>query len=516
MTMGKKEIEKIYVVRDAAPDGSKYISQILIEYTDKKVKYFSLSPSDLKKSFKEQKAKEKMDEHLKKIVNGLEKGDYQKLVFVSDHNQDLREYVDHEIQIEKAKSSKKAETFSQMATTFQTLSSLGMILSPLHGTTNIVFSSAAALGMSSAAIGINQKRNKLPQVEAEWIRNLRFGFSMTLLGLNATLGITNFALSLDETKQDQYEYVLQEEKDDIVEKRRLIIEGLDNPFESDTMFTPADAATNVLMEAFDLNPLIEEEDREVASHLRQYLVENTYLDYERLYDDFSSFCIIDTNDTRGNVLASNFDDYIVVYNRDNISKEEYSENLEHELVHRTGHLNCVMLNEGMTSLITSEYMEDFQSTTAYYDEILMTKIFCELITPDKMLEAYSKEDMNIIKNEMLKLNPEEDKYQQFINLLNSYSRERESYVESGTLRSFFHEGHALEYQDKFAMMVMEYMYNANFDEAKVSRITEYLKAIGSANHFTIPGAIYFNQSAKELSYENAYSSELTETSSYHY
>ena len=98
MTKENKEIEKIYVVRDVAPDGSKYIGQILIEYTDKKVKYFSLSSSYLKKSFKKQiKAKEKMDEHLKEIVNGLKKEDYHKLVFVPDHNQDLREYVDHEI-----------------------------------------------------------------------------------------------------------------------------------------------------------------------------------------------------------------------------------------------------------------------------------------------------------------------------------------------------------------------------------------------------------------------------------
>ena len=395
--------------------------------------------------------------------------------------------------------------------------SLAMILLPRYGPTHVVFNSIFASISSSEAMINNHRRKKLPQVEDDLVKKLRFSFSLALLSLHAMVGIKNFALSLDAVKQDQYEYALQEEKDDVVEKRKLIIEGLDNPFESGTMFTSADAMTNVLMEAFNLNPLIEEKDREIASNLRQYLVENPYLNYEKLYDDFASFGIIDTNVTRGNVAAANFANYIVVYNRDNQQEERYSNHLEHELVHRTGHLpGMMMLNEGMTSLIHYEYMSDFQYTSAYYDEILMTKIFCELITPDKMLEAYSKEDTSIIQNELLKLNPDEDKYQQFINLLNEYSEERDSYVELGTLDSFYDEGHALKYRDKFAMMVMNYMYNANFDDSKVSRIADYLKCIGTKTHLTIRGTTYFNQSVKELSYENAYSSELEETANYHY
>ena len=61
----------------------------------------------------------------------------------------------------------------------------------------------------------------------------------------------------------------------------------------------------------------------------------------------------------------------------------------------------------------------------------------------------------------------------------------------------------------------KYCY-ANFDEEKVNRITEYLKAMGTNKYFTIPNAIYFNKDLKELSYENAYSSELTNDSDYHY
>ena len=138
-----KEIEKIYVVRDIAPDGSKYISQILIEsmeYNNKKVEYFSLSPSKLKGSSKRQeKAQAKMNEHLKKIVRDLDASDFKKLVFISDYDQNLRNYVDHEIQMKKAKDCKKIETFQQVLTTVETVANLSMILSPLHGSLNVFF-----------------------------------------------------------------------------------------------------------------------------------------------------------------------------------------------------------------------------------------------------------------------------------------------------------------------------------------------------------------------------------------
>ena len=515
MRKDEKEIEKIYVVRDQAPDGSKYTSQILIQYMDQKVKYFNLSPSELKGSIKKQeKAKQNMEKYLKKIVKDLRKEDYQKLVFVPDHDQKLKEYVDRKIRIQEAKSLKGAETACQLLSTIQTIASLSMMLSPLYGPTSVVISSFAASAYSTIAMMDNHERKKLlSQEKANWIQKFRFGFSMALLGINATFAINNLSLHLDNIEKDQAKYQLQSDK---IGNRDLYIEGLDNPFENDITFTSADAATNVLLGAFGLNPLIEDEDRRVASSLRQYLMENPYLDYEALYDDFASFAIIDSNEKNGNISASNFDDYIMVYDRENQDSVMYSETLKHELVHRTGHLSIPMLNEGMTSLLTYEYLCDLKYTDAYYDETIMARIFCELITPEKMLEAYSQDDMNIIKNELLKLNPSEEYYGQLMDLMNNYTLERRKYVEKGTLSSFYDEGHALSYRDSFAMAVMQYMYNANFSEEKVDRITLYLKAMGTGNHFVAPYGFYFNKKLKELSYENAYSSELTENSDYHY
>jgi len=505
------KIDQIYVVRDIAPDGSRYISQILIRYKDKREKYFSLPPSNMKGSSENQKnAKQRMEEHLKRIVKHLDKDDYKKLVFVSDHDQSLREYVNHEIVLKKAANLKKNETAFQFVGGFATLASL--LLIPGEELMSIFENIAATIG-SANAIKINRKRGLLPKLEAEWIRKIRYYVSLSILGLNASMGIYNLSTNIDTFSNN---YKLEKEKEDVLANRKIIIDELENPFESDTMFTSADAMTNVLMEAFELNPWMEEEDRKIASSLKQYFKENPYLNYQKLYDDFASFGIIDTNIKRGNISASCFDDYVVIYNKDNKSQTDYIKNLTHELVHRTGNLNHSMLNEGMTSLIVDEYVSDYKYRSAYYDEVLMTKIFCELVTPDKMLEAYSKDDMSIIKNELLKLNPNEDTYQQFIDLLDSYSKERSDYVEKGNLNLFYDEGYALEYQEKFAMMVMQYVYDANFDDAKTNRIIKYLKHIGMGTHFSIHDISYFHNNSQELSYENAYSSELTEDASYHY
>ena len=61
MAKNEKEIEKIYVVRDQTPDGSKYTSQILIQYMDQTVKYFNLSSSKLNGSIKKQEKAKRRD-----------------------------------------------------------------------------------------------------------------------------------------------------------------------------------------------------------------------------------------------------------------------------------------------------------------------------------------------------------------------------------------------------------------------------------------------------------------------
>ena len=102
-----------------------------------------------------------MEKYLKKIVKDLRKEDYQKLVFVPDHNQELKEYVDRKIRIQKAKALGWEEAGFQFLSLAETMASLTMMLSPLHDPMNVVISSLAASSTSIAAMGDNHERKKI-------------------------------------------------------------------------------------------------------------------------------------------------------------------------------------------------------------------------------------------------------------------------------------------------------------------------------------------------------------------
>ena len=113
------------------------------------------------------------------------------------------------------------------------------------------------------------------------------------------------------------------------------------------MITDKDAAVNLLMGAFDLNPFIEEEDVKIASSLKQYFLDNPYLDYERIYDCYLSLDIVDrplmNESTFGKISAQYNCSTNRIYNNiegNEKSFEDYRDDLEHELVHVTGYLEC--------------------------------------------------------------------------------------------------------------------------------------------------------------------------------
>ena len=55
----------------------------------------------------------------------------------------------------------------------------------------------------------------------------------------------------------------------------------------------------------------------------------------------------------------------------------------------------------------------------YEDYVLITKIFCELFGSDTMLETYSKNDISILKNSMLELNPNELECENLLSFIGS-------------------------------------------------------------------------------------------------
>jgi len=488
--MENNQIEKIYITRD----GGKYPDQILIEYINRNSSYFTLSSSYSKKS-KEAKEKEeqKMEMILKKILGQLKKEDYDKIVFVSDDDKFLERYVKRSIQQQKIQKETELENLFLTASlgTF----ALGHFL---RLPPSLVFSYL----FSSQAIWRNLKIRQLSKKKSKLLKNLKLQFSIFLLGLSLSNYCHSLSVNVD-CFDSPYQYQLNQDIDASLDQRRVVLSNLDNPFHGDCTFTTEDAAVDILMGAFDYNPLIEEEDRQIAMNLRQYIEENPYFNYEKCYEDFCSFGIIDTNVDLNSIAAQSFEEYIVIYNKKNVSQDSYKTTLLHELMHRTGHLDNKSLNEGMTTLLVSEYMMDFNIDNNYFDQVLLTKIFCELVTPEKMLEAYSKEDIGIIEDELLKINPDVSDCQNLFKILNEYGFKMHDYGKNGKMEEFF-EVESPKFRELFQEAISPYLYHANLEEDSLSRIQIYLNSIGKQMNCT--GAVYFNQNSNRLDYVKVYHS----------
>lgn len=256
------------------------------------------------------------------------------------------------------------------------------------------------------------------------------------------------------------------------------------------------------MEAFDKNPLINEEDLEIAITLKEYLEENPYIDHKELYETFATLGIIHSkNYSYENTAAVYFpnDNIIETFDMAYNSNLEYEDVLEHELIHSTGRLENQLLNEGMASLLQAEYSNQHTINDSYYDHVIMTKIFCELITPEKMLEAYTKKDMQIIKDEMLKLNPNEAYYNNLIDAMQKYSEEyQERYTNSLLNGSSVSEEDLPSYE--FTELLSPYLRSEKVSDETKEQIRYYLGHLGY--WIDVYSDFYFNKEESTLVQSN--------------
>lgn len=499
--MKMHEVEKIYICQVEDENYKKYVEKVLIQYVDKSADFFSL-PSDYLKMDENKREKER-----KKLRNNLEKKykkigdvDRRKLIVVKEDNKLLKRYVDQYIINLKEKKSIKYEQMSQT----YSMVFLGISTSVPPGFK--VLNSIVSANYSVFALKENLKRQNLSKAESSLIKKLRLVFSALILGINIGHGASNLSVDLDMFREL---YTLEKESNEISRQRELILNELENPFE-EGMVTSVDAATNLIMESFQLNPFFDERDIRVAQGLKQYIKENPYFDYERCYETFSSIQVIHVNEKNGNVAASSNSHEITIYNNESYSDEEYRLCLSHELVHQTGSLENRMLREGMTTLIVEEYLNDFQQSNGYYDQVLVTKIFCDLISPEKMMEAYSRNDMGIIETELLKLNPNLLDYQKLMKLLEDYAEGDRKAMYKGESETWYDE-HAPKFRERLTECITPYLDSASLsgiEESKIERIVIYLDKIGCKYH--LEGPAYFN---KNYNQSNEQSRNYTEINS---
>ena len=332
----------------------------------------------------------------------------------------------------------------------------------------------------NSAIKFNKRRDEL-KVESSSFKRLKLYFSYLMIALNVGLSVRNLSVNFEKM---QYAITLV----NTACKQHEILSDLENHFsDSDSQFlvTTSDAATNLLMEAFQLNPFLDDKDLEIALSMEKYIENNPYLDYEKLYETFASFGMIHTDYDNNRFAGTTIRDLniITIYDYENLKQDPYYiSTLQHVIIHLTGHSDNIVLNEGMTELLQAEYFND-GNATGYYEYVTLTKIFCELIGSDKVLEAYSTENMSLIKEEMLKINPSEHDYDSLMNAMQEY----------GTKYQMANGLEELPDVDKypFYLLLLPYLKSDQLSETTQTEILHYIEHLDSKTNYNT-FKFYFN------------------------
>lgn len=393
-----KEIEQIYVCKNS----NSVISKFLIKFLDGSYNYYKLSSfySELtcKNKMKElKKLMKKLEFYLKQFQKqknlDVDCFDHKDLIICSESSF-LETYVNMIITaINKEndlKLSNSENTKLKQGTFFSFLALLYVLLKvPISTHLSTIVSEAYFI----CSIYNNKNRSRL-KTEEYFIKKLKLYFSYFMFSLNIGLNFVDF--DYDSSKNE-----------------------LDINIDKPEFLKDESEKISDLMKDVKLNAKLSKEDVAVIFSLEEFMLENPYFDYEGAYDSLTPLEVEYSSLSRGNVAGAYYSnlDLIRIYNSLEITKEEKEKIIQHELIHSVGGLGNITLNEGMTSLIQAEYFNDGVISDGYYDHVWLTRIFCELITPEKMLEAYSKDNMSIIEEEMLKINTNKEDYKRLISVM---------------------------------------------------------------------------------------------------
>lgn len=163
---------------------------------------------------------------------------------------------------------------------------------------------------------------------------------------------------------------------------------------------------SILLDAVIENENLSESEKEFIYSYKDLLEDNPYLDKANAYNNLKKLDIkYDENADYGKDVMG------VYINTDNeitiIEDTSEKETISHEVIHCIYSHKYIkrlprFFNEGTTELLTNEYFSKnpFKETKSYPYEVTMVKILCEIVGEDKVLEAYSKEDITIVEEEL--------------------------------------------------------------------------------------------------------------------
>ena len=485
-----KEIKRIYICDDIINDNH-IIKKVLVEFMDDSKDYFTLSDRYYENNLKKQdklyhEFEKKIEPYINKALETDCKSGSSKLVMVHSNDERLNAYVEKCI----ADIDKDDNIFNEnLCLTAACFSSLLSFLSP-YSFFKFFALSTSAFALSDNLSYVEDKKSK---------RIVKKGKALLSL-LTIVLQIDSLVTGISDLSINSQEFTRRQNIKEAINNTSNFRLSHENPFSSKIQVFEDDEVDGIIMNALENNSNLNSEDLSVAKSLVNYIEDNPYFDYEILYENLSSFSVVHSENYDDNVASSYFVDYNVIEMLQDsyLSDEWYQKCLRHEIIHATGYLDNLILTEGMTSILEDEYGEDNSFyTDDYHDHRLITKIFCELITPDKMLEAFSKRDMSIIHDEMLKIYDDEETYQELMSYLVDYGATYQDKKTSVLSDSDIPFEEYPKYQIK--ELLTPYIENSNISEKQKNDINIYLAAIGDEYYLDLKS--YFNYRLPDYSRE---------------
>ena len=197
----------------------------------------------------------------------------------------------------------------------------------------------------------------------------------------------------------------------------------------------------ILLKAILENQKLTQEQKITAStELINIIEDNPYIEKEYAYNSLSTLTINykeRPSDTKESVLGEYTHGEIMYYSYSDIYiYSNICENvLEHELIHSLLTTNSnedyiTFIKEGLTELLNDEYFSKnpYIEFECYPYEILINKLLCEIVTEDTLLKAYTTGNIDILYNELLKIDKKTspENFLQSINeLLNNFKEGKE-------------------------------------------------------------------------------------------
>lgn len=167
----------------------------------------------------------------------------------------------------------------------------------------------------------------------------------------------------------------------------------------------------VILHAAINNSNLTDEEKNIIYCFADIINDNPYIDKNSAYNSILNVDIfyVDRSDGTNKTIMGEYsfrDDIINIYTESDAIKRD---TLIHELLHCmfTNNRNAYIpkfLVEGVTELLVDEYFtaNPFLEDTSYPFEVSLTKLLCEMVGSDRVLEAYTTGNMGIIKDELRK------------------------------------------------------------------------------------------------------------------